>query len=243
MALISKELANFSLLRDALRSSNSGLDFTIVNINIRSMRKYRDEFKHIAESASGLVDGFVITEINIPESCVSLFTLPNYRSHFVTRPCRRGGGIAIFVRDHFEVSYIAATFTHSESSAIRLANGVISMVLLAIYRPPSYSATRFLLELEETFRKFRAMNQLCLVGDVNINILCPVQPIVADYLGLLSSHDLECTVNVPTREEVVFDQLVTSCLDHIFIRAESFSFAFYVITKKLADHYFVVCRI
>lgn len=43
--------------------------------------------------------------------------------------------------------------------------------------------------------------------------------------------------------KVVCDKLVTSCLDHIFIRAGSFSLASYVITKKFADHYIVACRI
>lgn len=97
MAPISHEFADFNSFRVELGNGNSEWDFPIVNINIRSLRKYWDTLKIIAESATECVDVFVITEINIPDSYGDLFALPNYKTHVVTRPYRRGGGIAIFL--------------------------------------------------------------------------------------------------------------------------------------------------
>lgn len=84
---------------DTFRSSfgpNSDSDFTLVNVNIRSLRKYWEEFKRLAEDANTYVDVFVLTEINVPDAILRLFVLKGFTAKFLTRELRRGGGIAVF---------------------------------------------------------------------------------------------------------------------------------------------------
>lgn len=222
---------------------NSENDFTLVSVNIRSLRKYWNEFKMVAETLRGFVDAFVITETSIPESCTHTFVLPGYRPQFLSRPARRGGGLAVFVRDAFDVSLCDVNLIHAECLAIKVRLKNSDLILFSIYRPPSNSASRFLLELEDTLNRWNTAEQLCLVGDLNIDTLSPSKTIVADYLSILASHGLECAINAPTREEISVDKLKSSCLDHIAVYAPNHSWTSCVINQRLADHYFVACRI
>ncbi|CAN7992890.1 unnamed protein product, partial [Ixodes hexagonus] len=49
-------------------------------------------------------------------------------------------------------------------------------------------------------------------------------------------------IHAPTREQLINDNLVKSCLDHIYVRAPNISLSSCVISQRLADHYFVACR-
>lgn len=62
-------------------------------------------------------------------------------------------------------------------------------------------------------------------------------------LTSLSNYDLESVVQVPTREEFLGDSFVSSCIDHINVRAPEAVIRCAVITQKLADHYFVGCQL
>lgn len=236
-----QELSDFhSFNSNCSRKSRN--DFTIVTLNIRSMRKYWDEFKMLAVSTMSFVDVFVLTEINIPQSGLDTFSLPGFQSHFAIRPLRRGGGIAIFVKDEYVVSRIETSFTFAECLAVDVAQGQFQLSVFAFYRPPGNSSTRFLIELEALIQQCNPVGDLCLVGDFNLNTLCPTKGVVADYLALLASHGIENTITTPTREETVNGKLVRSCLDHISVRAPNYSLAAYVIAQRLADHYFVACH-
>lgn len=213
-----------------------------MNVNVRSLRKYWEQFKLIATSGTGFVDVFVLTEINASDACLRTFSVPGYQCRFVTRPHRRGGGIAIFARDKFDISPIDVNFAHAECLALKMTFSARCLNLLALYRPPCTSVTRFLLELEEILNLWNSVEELCLVGDVKINTLCPTIGAVSDYLSLLSSCGLINTIPVPTREEIVNDRLTTSCIDHIALRAPNYSFASCVILQRFADHYLVACR-
>lgn len=138
---------------------------------------------------------------------------------------------------------LGATLAHAELLANKVAYGSISMVLLAIYRPPSNSIARFLIEFYTLLKSFGAVDQLCLTGDWNITLLQPTQSTVADYLGVLCSSGLESLVNFVTHEEVVRGKQIQSCLDHIALRAENCSFSSCFIAERLADLCIVACRI
>ncbi|CAN7990866.1 unnamed protein product [Ixodes pacificus] len=87
------------------------------------------------------------------------------------------------------------------------------------------------------------MQHLYLVGDFNIDILNTTNPIACDYLNVLSNAGIECVISAPTREEILGSKLVSSCIDHISIRTPNAQVESAVILEKLADHYFVACRL
>lgn len=116
------------------------------------------------------------------------------------------------------------------------------MFLLALYRPPSSNALNFLEELRDTLGKFQSVD-ICMIGDFNIDTLQPINFLVCDYLNLLAEFGLEELILAPTREELLGDHLVASCLDHISVRAANVVAQSAVIEQKLADHYFVACQL
>lgn len=220
-----------------------GATFTCLHVNIRSLRKYWDYFSLIVRDLMFHVDAFIFTETNIPESMLSQYTIKDYNNFFSVRPTRSGGGIVAYVHQIWQVSTLDLVFCHAESLTLKLDYSNLSLSLLCFYRPPSENSRLFLSELELTLSTLSSMQHLCLVGDFNIDTLKTNNTIVCDYLNILSTSGLECVIAAPTREELLGTKLVSSCIDHICIRAPSSRVDSAVIHEKLADHYFVGCRV
>ncbi|CAN7999157.1 unnamed protein product, partial [Ixodes pacificus] len=216
--------------------------FSVLHVNIRSIRKHWNEFEIISRDISSLVDVFVLTEISISSVATDQFSLPGYIGKFYTRCSGHGGGIAVFVNEKWSITNISLYFNHAECVALSLGNAATSVCFLAVYRPPSTNVGSFLEELETYISSLTMHDQLCVVGDFNIDILSTTKSTVCKYLTILSTHGIECTINAPTREEFLLDRLVCSCIDHINIRTSASIVKSAIITEKLADHYFVACH-
>lgn len=149
----------------------------------------------------------------------------------------------MFVKIRYDTVVTDISLNHAESLTVKITLPNTELLLIAIYRPPNNSVTRFLRELEEILEGHKAADQICLAGDLNINILNISSTTVSDYLSILSTYGLQVTINQPTREELLQNRLVSSCLDHIAIRAPNYSLEACIIRQKIADHYFVACRL
>lgn len=217
--------------------------FSVVHVNIRSLRKYWSEFEIIVASVQHIVDVFVLTEINVHEDALEQFSLTGYAGFFRPRANSRGGGIAVYVRSAWAASRFNAVFDCSECLALTIDSGSCAVVLLAFYRPPSVNVLDFLNELETNLSKLALEQRLCLVGDFNIDLLSQHKSSVCDYLTLLSTCGLESLILAPTREELFRGDLVISCIDHIHVRVPDASVKSAVVSHKLADHYFVACQL
>lgn len=217
--------------------------FTLFHTNIRSVRKYWDQFCIVTNSMKDLADVWVLTEVNVPSTSVDHFSLPGYREFFHTRSGRTGGGIAIFVKESWVTELLTVTFVHAECIALKISNSLYSVTLLAVYRPPSASVTSFLEELRSNLAEFSIAEQFCVLGDINIDTLKPAKTTVCDYLNILSEFGLDCTIQAPTREEFFNGRFVSACLDHINVRAYGLIVKSAVISQKLADHYFTAVQL
>lgn len=242
MAAAFSELSDFTSFKKSFGRTKPG-DFTLVNINIRSLRKYGEVLKTVAESLIDFIDAVVVTEINVSEDFLQIFSLNGYKSCSITRPNRRGGGIAISFSSKYDTSSVDVTFVHAECLAITIRCINYDLLLLAVYRPPCNSAARFVLELDDVLKRWSSVDQVFLAGDFRSNILCPTNAMVSDYLSVLASCGLTSTIVAPTRDEIFNGHFVTSCLNHIAVRAPNHSFTSCVISQRLSDHYFVACRV
>uniref|UniRef100_A0A131Y4P1 Putative tick transposon n=1 Tax=Ixodes ricinus TaxID=34613 RepID=A0A131Y4P1_IXORI len=171
-----------------------------------------------------------------------MFGLSGFQNCFYTRRDTRGGGIGIFVKDSWSMTQLDVKFTHSESLAVKLSHSHQTICLLALYRPPSSNCINFLQELRGNLEELSNETTFCLVGDINIDTLKNSQSVVCDYLSLLAEHGISPTIQGATREEVLNDHVVSSCLDHINVRSSDVSVHSAVILQKLADHFFVTCQ-
>lgn len=136
----------------------------------------------------------------------------------------------------------SVSFSSSEYISLNISNGSYSWCLLVIYRPPSENVNTFIRELIEVLAGLFSESQLCLAGDLNIDVCNQDRSCVANYLNTLADYGAECTITSPTRKEFLSGNLVSSCIDHINIRTSNYSINSVVIKYKLADHYFTTCQ-
>lgn len=221
----------------------TGNSFQFTHVNIRSIRKHWDHFCALTHPFHSSFDVVALTEVNASSDVLLHFSLPGYQLYSYTRLQRMGGGIAVFVKDSWSVSEISVPFTQAEVVALRLSTPWLSLVLLTIYRPPCCNGRIFLAELDFAISSFSREEHVCIIGDMNIDILRPTVSTVADYLDILSKWGLATTIHSPTREEYLAGQLVASCIDHINVRSQNLSVRSAVVEVKLADHYFICCSL
>lgn len=220
-----------------------GNSIRLAHVNIRSIRKHWDQFCVLTSSLRSFFDAFILTEINVSSENFLGFCIPNFQAFSYTRQGRKGGGIAVFVKDAWTVSQLPVCFTQAEVLALRLSGPDQSLVLLSVYRPPCCNGRLFLAELDAAMSSFALDEHVCMLGDINIDTLRPTMRLVADYLDILSKWGMEDFIRKPTREEFLSGQLVTSCIDHINIRAGDLVAQSAIVETKLADHYFVCCSL
>lgn len=235
--------SDFSSFIDSFPPSASSL--TVLHVNIRSIRKYWDEFQLIVGATDAVVDVFILTEINVLDVGVSQgqFSLPGFEAFFLTRNSSRGGGIAVYIKKTWSAISLDISLKHAECLSLKLCKNNFVISLLAVYRPPSQNVRNFLDELTASLETMVPTDKLCIVGDMNIDLLKPFKSAVCDYLNILATYGIDSVIQTPTREEYLSDQVVISCIDHINIRNSGVPILSAVIKQKLADHYFVACRI
>lgn len=78
------QYADFTSFSDTFASSSTDR-FAVVHVNIRSIRKYWDEFKLISTKSCDQVDAFLLTETNVSVDWLPQFTIPGFHSFFYTR--------------------------------------------------------------------------------------------------------------------------------------------------------------
>lgn len=235
-----QECGDFKVFKQGLNIKSQL--FLVLHVNIRSIRKYWSLFNLLVKDVTANTDIFVLTETNVSEDWWDLFKLAGYNSFWFSRSNVGGGGIAVFIKNKWLVSKLDISFSHAETIALKIENSNFIIFILACYRPPSQSVRSFLEELKKTLNEMHNRGLFCLVGDINIDVAKQERSDVCDYLNILANEGIESTIKAPTREEIISGKLVTSCIDHICVRAENTVTMSSVITEKMADHYFVGCQ-
>lgn len=204
-------------------TSDAQLAFRATHVNIRSIRKHWDEFMDVTSTFRSTFDVFVLTEINISADIFNQYAIPGYQAISCTRPVKKGGGVAVFVRDSWTITELNFGFQQAEVVALRMSTPALSLIVFALYRPPCFNGRLFLAELDTALSAHSHEDYICVIGDINIDTFRPSMALVADYLDLLSKWGLQPSIQKATLEEFLAGQLVVSCIDHINIRAPNFA--------------------
>lgn len=135
--------SDFSSFIDTFPPSAGAL--TVLHVNIRSIKKYWDEFQLIVGALETAVDVFVLTEINVRDVGVAQgqFSLPGFETFFLTRNDSRGGGIAVYVKNIWSTVTLQIPFNYAECLSLKLCKKSFVVSLLTLYRPPSESVRNF----------------------------------------------------------------------------------------------------
>ena len=95
-----------------------------------------------------------------------------------------------------------------ESCSVKITIGNKSLYVFGIYRPPDKAKLhQFDLLLIDVLSRFDAIDCVFLIGDLNLDTICPSNNEV-NSVNYLISHSLVPFINLPTR--------VTSSTDNIY---------------------------
>ncbi len=74
------------------------------------------------------------------------------------------------------------------------------MLCVLVYRPPKFNKD-FIHDFSELLGDMSLkFDKFLIVGDFNIHVCCPADPLVKDFLNIIDSFNLEQSVKVPTHE-------------------------------------------
>ena len=201
-------------------------------LNARSLLSKIDELRLISDIKAPSI--ICVTETWLNESILSsLIILPKYQVYRSDRCFRRGGGVAVYIRDNSYISNITDEFAAPrEVDCLLLAVHFFHVALVCIYIPPSAHSELllevhdFLIDFADKFLTMNPFYRLIIAGDMNqfnTNNLCidlglvdiVTNPTRLDNIldHILMTKDLASNYD---RERVTYDAPIASS-DHLMI--------------------------
>ena len=149
------------------------------------------DFLFISETWLSVGESSAFTEL-VPDGC-SYFNSP--------RTSGRGGGTATVCKSDFKCKQISLSTSSTSFEHSLFELGHSNTVLCAVvYRPPKYNRdflTEFSVFLADLMPKY---DRVLIVGDFNIHVRCPENPLARDFLNIIDSFNLVQSVLGPTHE-------------------------------------------
>ena len=147
-------------------------NYSILNINVRSLKKHFTElqtFLHICKCTFSFI---VICETWLNDDYDSLFNIDGYLFYSL---CRKDnyGGIRLYYRDNLNVELLK-DFTEINGSCEILSARLVlqsenDIDLLCVYRPPSGSMTDFNIFINNILAQYLNGDKIIIAGDLNVN--------------------------------------------------------------------------
>lgn len=192
-------------------TTTNDLHVSVLNVNIRSLRKNFDKLEAFLDSLNFSFDLICLTETFVDEHEARFFALDNYM--FLGQPRNsRGGGVGVFVRRTLEAGreHLAVAGAEALLFTVVGAGWASPYKITVLYRQPSAGLGDFLESLEEHL--FASGNPPHIIlGDFNIDT--SHTSCNHDYLNLISSFNFTNTITIPTR----ISPQKSSIIDHILI--------------------------
>lgn len=114
---------------------------------------------------------------------------------------RKGGGIAVVFKSDFKCwqIFLQSSVTSFELCLFELGRSHVSLCAV-IYRPPKYNKS-FISDFSEFLAEILPKyDRVLIIGDFNIHICCPDEPISRNFLNVIDSFNFVQSVSGPTHE-------------------------------------------
>lgn len=212
---------------------------SVVFLNIRSLRTNFNSFLASINNIINRIKIIVLVETNINDNESPFYGINGFTATFLNRSNRSGGGVAVYIKENILHTTISVKTNSFETLHINIQT-TENISLLAIYRPPSLSVSKFITELDDLLRKIKKQQNVILVGDININLLNK-NLLTTLYIDMMSSNGLQCMINDCTREDL--SKNTNTCIDHLFVRCKHIQTHAYtsIIKINISDHYGLLC--
>lgn len=214
------------------------VNFGCLCLNIRSMRKHWNTFCVNISTIVKYVKIIVLVEINIREEENSKYTLNGFNAEFMNRNERKGGGIAIFIKNELKYERINVETTTYECIRIKILEEKKKLKYVdGVYRPPKLNKKRFIEEMGNNIEQLGKKRDIVILGDMNIDISKSEKNHVKDYLEMLASHGLMNVIQDNTRVDL--SRGTSTLIQHIVVNMADTPILSSVIESDISDHYAV----
>lgn len=222
--------------------SNRGNIFSVLHFNIRSLVKNMD---HLVTFMSTLKLTFSIIGLsetwltdNLKES--GIYELPGYKSVHAIRPHRTGGGVSIFVQQHFQFSrrddlVLSYDECNVESVLIEIVTAKNKNIIIGnIYKPPDTDTVKFNNSINNVLTRINKEDKICyILGDFNINLLkYETHSFTKEFLNILQANYFFPAIVKPTRITAKSATLI----DNILFNSLKFERNSGLIFTDITDH-------
>ena len=196
-------------------------NFSILNINIRSLNKNFENLKILLDEIKHDFKIICLTETwcKCGETNYE-FELNNYTSIHQPREVNAGGGVSIYI--HNSINFVlrndlCVNETDCESLCIELVNNTErNTIINTTYRPPSRNLKKFKTHLKTFLNKIHKLKKhIYLVGDFNINLINYASNNNAkNFINTLLQNNFIPTINKSTRitnrSSTLLDNIITN---------------------------------
>ena len=228
---------NDDFSHDKLLNNN---EFSILSLNINSIPHNLIKFcNDFVNTTANFFDVMGFCETKLIDEIDNLYEINGYNK-FTSNKTRHEGGLALYVnekyknvivrddlnrkRDHIETLFV-------EIEILKNNNNVICCEL---YRKPSSNIVDFIDDLEQILEILSCENKkIYIMGDFNVNLFnCHINNHVRDFVNLMHSKNLYCTINKSTRVTSTTNTLI----DHIWTNDYLNCSVNGIICEHVSDH-------
>ena len=178
-----------------------------------------------------------LTETWLKNHSSSLLEIGNYKLYIKNREMHQHGGLAIYVRNDFEVKVRDDIRVNREmvfeSMVLELQCLNFKCFMIVVYRPPSYNIDEFSSLLEEQLDKLPISTRPCFIcGDFNLDLRTVNSNLRArEFLNTMLGYGLQPSINICTR--VSHDS--ATLIDNVYLNTGYSSAS--VIVNDVSDHF------
>ena len=170
----------------------------------------------------------------------NLISLPNYNLIRNDRKNKRGGGVALYLKNNLKYDVL---FTESheflESIWVKICLKKQIYVIGTVYRPPNTDSSLFISTFEDTLINiFSTYDEILCMGDFNIDFLKLNNTLKNQLLSIVEPLNLSQIIDSPTR---ITDSSL-SLIDLIFTNSQNITNKG-VLDCPFSDHMLVFCQI
>lgn len=212
------DMCNVSLTPSNVTGLYSAKDklTSFFHLNAQSARNKHDELYTLFTCFGFSYDVIMLTETWYQDE-YDILSLPGYRTYYLNRPVKQGGGVLLMMKDLFDGD-VYQHYTRSDPDFEILTVISSKNVFAVLYRPPTGCTSTFFEFLDEFFSwaNDNAYN-IILGGDLNINMLHE-SVTQREFVTLLESNGCSNLIAAPTRIQngsaTLLDLFITNLNPH-----------------------------
>jgi len=222
-------------------------NFSMTFLNIRSAPKNLESFQYYLNNFKIDFSIIGLAETWLNQDSESLCHIPNYKSHYLSRQNKHGGGVGLLVSNLLNFKHrtdLDLLNDCIECTFIEIVSKINSQKPLVgvIYRPPNTDCNRFLEHLEEILNKIRTENKVVyIMGDFNLNLLnSESHSKTNEFLDLLYSSCFRPLIDKPTR----ITEFTSTLIDNVFYNGATSDSIAGILYADISDHLplFIISR-